>query len=324
MTAVAKHWSLIALVLVIALAGWQPSWGEANGLLHPELTIHLAIAVAFFVTGWTLPTSMLRQAAGHWRLHTLVQVFSFVIIPLTLWPLAWVATHLGMPAVLADGFLVLACVPTTIASCVIFTRTARGNEAAALCNAIGGNLIGLLISPLLIVLLIGVHGDAPILSVLKQLSFDVVIPLIVGQVCRLLHVPKPQLQLNTVPPLMLLYIIFCVFSSTFSHGLEAGLGLALVWTITLALLTHLIYVSASWGLSGWSKLRFSNSDRIAIVFCSPQKTMALGIPMVSILFAGHPQLALLSLPLVIYHPLQLLISGVLAARLRQETTQPAA
>ena len=71
-----------------------------------------------------------------------------------------------------------------------------------------------------------------------------------------------------------------------------------------------------WWLGGIRFLGFSRGDRIAALMCSTQKTIALGVPMLSILYGHHPQLAWLTLPLICYHPLQLVIGGVLAARLR--------
>ncbi len=50
------------------------------------------------------------------------------------------------------------------------------------------------------------------------------------------------------------------------------------------------------------------------MFCGSKKTLASGVPMARLIFAGHPGLSLILLPIMIYHPLQLLIGGWLAAR----------
>jgi sodium/bile acid cotransporter 7 len=61
-------------------------------------------------------------------------------------------------------------------------------------------------------------------------------------------------------------------------------------------------------------LGFSAEDRIAAVFCGSKKTLASGVPMAKLMFGAHPALSMILLPIMIYHPLQLLICGVLAGR----------
>ncbi|MNU11750.1 hypothetical protein D3C72_2598530 [compost metagenome] len=50
------------------------------------------------------------------------------------------------------------------------------------------------------------------------------------------------------------------------------------------------------------------------MFCGSKKSLANGIPMAKILFAGHPALGLLVLPLMVYHQLQLIVCSVIASR----------
>ena len=58
-------------------------------------------------------------------------------------------------------------------------------------------------------------------------------------------------------------------------------------------------------------LRFTIYDRIAILFCACQKTAAFGIPIVSSLFESSEYLGIYLVPLLIYHPLQLIIDSFL-------------
>jgi sodium/bile acid cotransporter 7 len=61
-------------------------------------------------------------------------------------------------------------------------------------------------------------------------------------------------------------------------------------------------------------LGLSREDRIAAVFCGSKKSMATGVPMAKLMFGADPTLAVILLPIMIYHPLQLLLCGWLAAR----------
>jgi sodium/bile acid cotransporter 7 len=317
----ARHWFLLGLAAAIALAALLPWLGAPDGPLMPQVTVHLAVAAAFLVSGLTLPLDRLRSAAGQWRLHLFIQAFCFALFPALVLPALPLLARLGAPAALTQGFAILACLPTTIASCVIFTRTAHGNEAAALCNSVLGNLLGLALTPLLILLALGTHGEAPVTAVLRQLSLEVLLPIALGQAVRVIagtnafHFER----LRQVPSMILLYIVFCVFAATFGAPASAGAGPQLLLTIVAVALIHLAVLLIAWGLA--TACGFSPADRIAALFCSTQKTMALGVPLISILYGHHPQLAWLTLPLIVYHPLQLVLGGVLATRLK--TTTPA-
>jgi sodium/bile acid cotransporter 7 len=50
------------------------------------------------------------------------------------------------------------------------------------------------------------------------------------------------------------------------------------------------------------------------MFCGSKKTLASGVPMAKLIFGANPGLGLILLPIMIYHPLQLVICGLLAQR----------
>ena len=54
-------------------------------------------------------------------------------------------------------------------------------------------------------------------------------------------------------------------------------------------------------------------DRIVILFCGSKKSLATGLPMASVLFAGQP-VGLIVLPLMIFHQIQLIVCAALAQR----------
>jgi sodium/bile acid cotransporter 7 len=61
-------------------------------------------------------------------------------------------------------------------------------------------------------------------------------------------------------------------------------------------------------------LKFSREDKITAMFCGSKKTLASGVPMAKLIFGAHPALGLILLPIMVYHPLQLVICGALAQR----------
>ncbi|MBU2955861.1 bile acid:sodium symporter [Marinobacter sp. F3R08] len=61
-------------------------------------------------------------------------------------------------------------------------------------------------------------------------------------------------------------------------------------------------------------LNFPVEDEIVAVFCGSKKTLASGVPMAKLLFAGNPAMGVLVLPIMFYHQLQLFVCAVMAKR----------
>ena len=64
---------------------------------------------------------------------------------------------------------------------------------------------------------------------------------------------------------------------------------------------------------GARALGFSREDEITIVFCGSKKSLASGVPMAKVIFAGHP-LGSIVLPVMLFHQIQLMVCAVLARR----------
>merc|ERR1712087_659550 len=75
----------------------------------------------------------------------------------------------------------MSAVPTTVNMCVALTRAAGGNEALAIFNAVIGNLLGVLLTPSLLLYLLGATSQISIVDATAKLLKKVVLPLIVGQ-----------------------------------------------------------------------------------------------------------------------------------------------
>ena len=89
-----------------------------------------------------------------------------------------------------------------------------------------------------------------------------------------------------------------------------------------AVLLAVVLLITTWGSR---VLGFSKADEVTIVFCGSKKTLASGIPMANVLFAG-PTVGMVVLPLMIFHQMQLMVCAALARRYgaRQEPKRPEA
>jgi solute carrier family 10 (sodium/bile acid cotransporter), member 7 len=64
----------------------------------------------------------------------------------------------------------------------------------------------------------------------------------------------------------------------------------------------------------YSLLGFDREDRIAVMFCGSQKSLITAVPMASVLFPAAT-VGLVLIPIMIYHPMQLVVGAWLARRL---------
>ncbi|MBD4446579.1 bile acid:sodium symporter, partial [Xanthomonas citri pv. citri] len=67
-------------------------------------------------------------------------------------------------------------------------------------------------------------------------------------------------------------------------SLVSPASMVVLTLICLALLFFMLWLT--WTGSGW--LGFNRDDRIAIQFCGTKKSLATGLPMATVLFAGQP------------------------------------
>jgi len=145
-------------------------------------------------------------------------------------------------------------------------------------------------------------------------------PLIAGQVLRRWVGPflARHRKLTQIADrgtiLMLVYTSFCdSFARHIWGGTDpATLALVIAATVILFFLVLLLL----WALC--DRFGIAAPFRAAVVFCGTKKSLAQGVPMAHLMFPGTAGLGLILLPIMIYHPLQLLICTPLASRWAKE------
>ena len=308
-------WFLLGMIFATFLAWAFPEPGASGGWMQPELVTKLGVAVIFFLHGLLLSFAALRAGALNWRLHLLIQSCTFVLFPLI--GLALNAAFAGRMAFeLALGLFFLCALPSTVSSSVAMTATAGGNVAGAVFNATLSSLIGIVLTPLWVAWVMKTTGASqPILPVVLDLLQWLVLPLAIGQVLRPWFGAWAQRHrkfVGLVDRFAILLLVYTSFCDSFKQGVWSGNGGDV---ITLSLVCTVLFGGVMLLTSVASRaLGFTREDRIAAMFCGSKKTLASGVPMAKLIFGAHPGLGLILLPIMIYHPLQLIVCGVLAQR----------
>ena len=303
---------IVALLVAALLASFIPTSEDELEVLK---TVSLVtIGVLFFLYGVRLSTPETLAGLRHWRLQVLVLTTTFVAFPLAGLAARLLETSFLTPA-LASGVLLLCLVPTSVLGNVVYTRIAGGNVAAAVVCASLSGILGVFLTPALVALLMTADATIDANSVVR-IVLQLFVPFVVGQLLR----PALHRWVEHHEPRVRFFergsIVLVVFVA-FSEGAEADIWSTLsIWSV-LALVVvcaALFAIAVGWTWGVGLLLRFSRADRITVLFCGTNKSLASGLPIASVLFTGDT-LALLVLPLMIYHQFQIIIGAFIANRL---------
>ena len=172
---------LILLVATVGLAALLPARGAAAPLMG--WVSDAVVALLFFVYGARLAPKAVLEGLSHWRLQSLVFASTFVLFPLLGLALTF-ALRPFLPHELSVGLMFVCVLPSTVQSSIAFTGIARGNVSAALCSASVSNLLGVLLTPLLVVLLLDAHGAGFSPRALEDIGLQLLVPFAAGQLVR--------------------------------------------------------------------------------------------------------------------------------------------
>ena len=311
----------LMLMATVALASIFPASG------HPAVWLEKAtnwvIVLLFFLHGAKLSRPAILAGIGHWKLHLLVTAITFGAFPLMGWALQPLLEPLVTPE-LYLGILFLCTVPATVQSAIALTALARGNMPAAICSASGSTLMGIILTPLLVGVLLHLEAaSSDPFAAISKIALQLLAPFIVGHLMRPWVTPVLQRLGKSIKIVDQGSILLVVYSA-FSGAVVAGLWSQMPWTAMAGLFAVCaLLLACSMGLCIFAsrKLGFSKEDEIAILFCGAQKSLVSGVPMAKVLFPAS-MVGSVVLPLMLFHPMQLMVSAVIAGRYAQrpETT----
>jgi sodium/bile acid cotransporter 7 len=304
----------LAMILAAVLtASIVPCRGVFAAAFH--VVAMLAVVLLFFLHGAKLSREAVVAGIGHWRLHLLVVITTFVVFPLCGLAFRPIGVRLVGPDVY-EGVLFTCALPATVQSAIVFTSIAGGNVPAAICSASLSTLLGVVLTPIVLGLT-GAHlaSSGVALTGVRDVALQILLPFAAGQVSRRWLTPWLARRASVVSVVdrgTIVLVVYVAFSDAVVQHLWQRVsarelaGLALVCAVLLAAV--LAFTKNASRLLG-----FPREDQIAIVFGGSKKSLASGVAMANVLFSG-PLVGVMVLPLMLFHQMQLLACTLLARR----------
>jgi sodium/bile acid cotransporter 7 len=285
----------------------------------------MAIALLFFLYGARLSPHQAWHGVRQWRLHLLVLATTFVIFPvLGLAARALVPSMLTID--LKNGLLFLCLVPSTVQSSIAFTSIARGHVSAAIVSASLSNILGIVLTPLLVVLLMNT-GGAPRVdgTAIRDIVPQLLLPFGAGQLARRWiagAIARYAALLKVVDRGSILLVVYTAFSMGMVEGIWGSVDVWQLILLTIVAAVLLAVVLAITTLIG-RLARLDRGDAVVLLFCGSKKSLASGLPMALVFFPAAT-VGLTMLPLMIFHQIQLVVCAVIASRLAREADDSSA
>ncbi len=304
---------VLAILGAVGVASLLPISGVAAVVFDDVTTV--AIAVLFFMYGGRLSREEVWAGFRHWQLHLMILGFTFVVFPVIGQVLRLLEPWMLSPELMA-GVLFLCAVPSTVQSSITFTSISGGNVAGAVVSASLSNLLGVVITPVLVVITMGGAGGFTISgSSVVDLVLHILVPFLVGQCVQPWvsgWLKRNHAWLKRVDQGIIVAVVYSAFSRGMVERMWSRVSVGDLVVLVLVVLVVLVFVLwLTWWLSG--VLGFEWADRVAIQFCGTKKSLATGVPMALVLFPGA-MVGLMVLPIMLFHQAQLMVCAVLARR----------
>ncbi len=303
---------LLLLVGTIILATLAPARGSFA--VSVEWLSLATIILLFFFHGARLARDQVLNGLLHWRLHAVILACTFLFFPL-LGLAARAAFPQLLPATLWTGMLFLCALPSTVQSAIAFVSLAQGNVPAAVASASASQMLGVVLTPALMTLLTGAHGEAMGIGGIAKIAAEIVLPFLVGHLSRPwtgAWVARHKAVLGLTDRSTILIAVYGAFSAAVIGGLWRQVPPS---TLALLCAVDAILLGVGLGFTWWigRALGFDRADRVAIQFCGTKKSLVQGVPMAKVLFPG-PQTGVILLPIMLFHQMQLMACAFIARR----------
>ncbi|WP_418607120.1 bile acid:sodium symporter [Georgenia sp. SUBG003] len=187
--------------------------------------------------------------------------------------------------------------------------------AGAICAATVSNVLGMALTPVLVLVLMDRSGAVG-LGGLRDVLLQLLAPFVVGQLLQ----PwvgswiraRRWLTVSVDRGTILVVVLGAVAAAT-----AAGVWDTVSLTMILALLLiSAVLLAAMLAATWWGgrAVGLDLPDRIALLMCGSKKSLATGLPMAAVLFPVTTA-AVVAVPVIVFHQLQLVVCAALARQL---------
>ncbi|XP_055406375.1 sodium/bile acid cotransporter 7 isoform X6 [Bubalus kerabau] len=138
--------------------------------------------------------------------------------------------------------------------------------------------MGIVVTPLLLLLFLGSSSSVPFTSIFSQLFMTVVVPLILGQIVRRYirdWLERKQPPFGAVSSSVLLMIIYTTFCDTFSNPSIDLDKFSLLLVLFIICSIQLSFMLLTFIYSTRNNSGFTPADTVAVMFCSTHKSLTL-------------------------------------------------
>ncbi len=304
-------WFILSIIALIVAAFIYPELGAAEKPINLNEIAGYGISFIFFFYGTRLSKKQFTEGISNWKMHLLIQFTTFVLFPVAIIALKPFFTHENIWL----AVLFAAALPSTVSTSVVMVSIAKGNIPGAIFNATISSFIGILITPLWMSLFIKTSvADINMSHIYIKLTYQILLPIFVGMLLNPLLgkiVSKYNKQLKILDQSIVLMVIYTSFCKSFLTNVFSQFN---VYTFIFLLIGMLALFLAMFFLTRFisQKLGFSYKDEITATFCGSKKSLMHGAAISKVLFATSPILGIILLPIMMYHPLQILFVSIYA------------
>ena len=283
-----RNWFLVGIILVCLLGLAAPRLGPSLRPWTPFL-----VALILFLVGLEQHFEALRRSFLNWTAILLTLIFSFLAAPLA--AVAIGRMLYGADAELFYGLVLLAAVPTTMASSVVWTRLGGGDTALSVILVLATTGASIVLLPWILDLLLSMEVELPAGQMMLTLLYTVALPVVTAQVISTLF-PVVRRLGNAAAAGGQALILVLILTAVADSATRLTLGLVLEVSAS-TLLLHLVLAGGLLAVTGW--LGIEHRDRVAVFFASSQKTITVALLVGLSYFSG-----LAALASVFYHVIQ--------------------
>ena len=313
-----KYWFFIGIMAMVFIAIYLPFVGM---FVKTYKILSSGIFISFLLTGLTIETSHILKELQNIKVHVAALFSSLIFFPVVSYYFAHYFFSTSPDFVL--GALIVGVAPVTIASGTVMTSIALGNVPLSLFICVLGNLFSIFTIPLMVNLILQfgeISISLPVAKILIELSFTVLLPVLIGQALRIKlksKIASARGGISIFNQSIVLLIILNALSSSMDGILHAGSILFLIFLLMICL--HLLILSVN-RIIAWL-LHLDLPSTAAFTIHTSQKTLTVSYLVWAGYFAAKFPMAFI--PAIAYHLTQMVMDTFVAHwfRRKSETTK---